>query len=169
MDAPFNSTSLRFRTFCHTNNDMSSPPSIDTRSGHIPDDVDTIMSRTNESRTSNIDAKLQCCCGRPECAYLENNNTLLGGIERDLETAAKLGQVRAHLQRFRISGREHSIELCLRLDLGNLIKSFAKGPWSQANEDRSSLGFFSVCCCATLDYCRICNMRRNGHSPAPDN
>ncbi|KAK5530687.1 hypothetical protein LTR23_010282 [Exophiala sp. CCFEE 6169] len=92
MDAPFNSTSLRFRNFCHTNNDMSSPPSIDTRSGHIPDDVDTIMSRTNESRTSNIDAKLQCCCGRPECAYLENNNTLLGGIERDLETAAKLGQ-----------------------------------------------------------------------------
>lgn len=74
---------------------MPSTPSTDTRSGHIPDAIDTIMSSTNETPTLTSDMKLQCCCGRPECAYLENNNTLLGGIERDLETAARLGQVRA--------------------------------------------------------------------------
>ncbi|KAK5033039.1 hypothetical protein LTR13_007004 [Exophiala sideris] len=90
--ATFNSTSLRYKSFCHTNNDLPTPPSSDTRSDHIPDDVNTIMSRTNDDRASIDDVKLQCCCGRPECAYLENNNTLLGGIERDLETAALLGQ-----------------------------------------------------------------------------
>jgi len=101
--ATFNSTSLRYKSFCHANNDFPTPPSSDTRSDHIPDDVNTIMSRTNDDRASIGDMKLQCCCGRPECAYLENNNTLLGGIERDLETAALLGQVRALPQRFRIS------------------------------------------------------------------
>ncbi|KAK5095916.1 hypothetical protein LTR70_003235 [Exophiala xenobiotica] len=35
---------------------------------------------------------MQCCCGRSDCAYLENNNAALGGLERDLETAARLGQ-----------------------------------------------------------------------------
>jgi hypothetical protein len=37
---------------------------------------------------------LRCCCGQPACAYLEHNNAALGGLEKDLETAAKLGQVR---------------------------------------------------------------------------
>lgn len=103
MATPYNSTSLRYKSFCHTNDDLPTPPSFDARYGHIPDDVNTIMSRTNDDRPSIDDMKLQCCCGRPECAYLENNNTLLGGIERDLETAALLGQVRALPQRFRIS------------------------------------------------------------------
>ena|SRR5271155_4215228 len=39
----------------------------------------------------------QCCCGRPSCAYLEHNNAALGGLEKDLETAARLGQVNATL------------------------------------------------------------------------
>ncbi|KAJ9616345.1 hypothetical protein H2200_000063 [Cladophialophora chaetospira] len=66
---------------------------MDTRSGRIPDDTNTTMTtRTNYSRPSSSDGKLRCCCGRAECAYLEQNNTILGGIERDLETAARLGQ-----------------------------------------------------------------------------
>lgn len=96
MAAPFNTTSHRFRSFCQTNNDLPTPPSMDTRSDHIPDDLDTIMSQANRIHAAAGDTKLKCCCGRPECAYLENNNTLLGDIERDLETAARLGQVRAH-------------------------------------------------------------------------
>lgn len=39
-------------------------------------------------------ASLQCCCGRRDCAYLEHNNVALGDLEKDLETAARLGQVR---------------------------------------------------------------------------
>lgn len=70
---------------------------MDTRLDHIPDDLDAIMTRANGHQLSDPDPKLLCCCGRPECVYLENNNTVLGGIERDLETAARLGQVRAFL------------------------------------------------------------------------
>lgn len=36
---------------------------------------------------------LQCCCGRRDCAYLRHNNVALGDLEKDLETAARLGQV----------------------------------------------------------------------------
>lgn len=37
---------------------------------------------------------LSCCCGKGECAYLEHNFTALGSLEKDLRTAAQLGQVR---------------------------------------------------------------------------
>lgn len=37
--------------------------------------------------------RLACCCGRQECAYLEHNNTALEGLEKDVRTAAALGQV----------------------------------------------------------------------------
>lgn len=97
MSSQFNGASHRFKSFCHTNNDIPVSPSTDARLDHIPDDLDAIMSGTNGSHSPDPDAKLLCCCGRPECVYLENNNTVLGGIERDLETAARLGQVRAFL------------------------------------------------------------------------
>ncbi|KAJ5225081.1 hypothetical protein N7468_006306 [Penicillium chermesinum] len=35
---------------------------------------------------------LRCCCGREDCALLEHNHVALEGLEKDLETAAKLGQ-----------------------------------------------------------------------------
>jgi hypothetical protein len=95
MSTPLNPTTVRFKTFCDTNDELPSTPSI-TRPGHIPHDLDnTAMTSTNDSRPGSSDGRLRCCCGRPECAYLENNNTILGDIERDLETAAQLGQVRA--------------------------------------------------------------------------
>jgi hypothetical protein len=34
-----------------------------------------------------------CCCGRASCAYLSHNNAALDGLEKDLKTAAQLGQV----------------------------------------------------------------------------
>lgn len=37
---------------------------------------------------------LQCCCGRLDCAFLKHNNAALEELERDLATAARLGQVR---------------------------------------------------------------------------
>lgn len=37
---------------------------------------------------------LRCCCGRQSCAYLEHNTAALEGLERDVRTAAQLGQVR---------------------------------------------------------------------------
>ena len=39
-------------------------------------------------------AGLRCCCGRPQCAFLQSNLGALEGLERDVRTAAQIGQVR---------------------------------------------------------------------------
>lgn len=38
---------------------------------------------------------IRCCCRKIDCIYLEHNNAALVGLEKDLETAARLGKVRA--------------------------------------------------------------------------
>lgn len=43
---------------------------------------------------SSAPATLRCCCGRRDCALLEHNDVALEGLEKDLATAARLGQVR---------------------------------------------------------------------------
>lgn len=35
----------------------------------------------------------QCCCGRPECPFLAHSCQLLEGLEKDVQTAARMGQV----------------------------------------------------------------------------
>lgn len=37
--------------------------------------------------------RLQCCCGSLDCEYLKHNNVALSDLEKDVETAARLGQV----------------------------------------------------------------------------
>ncbi|PLB49597.1 hypothetical protein P170DRAFT_447237 [Aspergillus steynii IBT 23096] len=41
-------------------------------------------------------AALRCCCGRNDCAFLHHNNVALEGLEKDLATAARLGQALLH-------------------------------------------------------------------------
>lgn len=41
-----------------------------------------------------VPVNLRCCCGRQDCALLEHNAVALEGLEKDLATAARLGQVR---------------------------------------------------------------------------
>ncbi|OJD35832.1 uncharacterized protein BKCO1_15000114 [Diplodia corticola] len=48
-------------------------------------------------RTSAEPGIPQCCCGRTDCAFLSHNGELLESLERDVQTAAQLGQ--ALLQR----------------------------------------------------------------------
>jgi len=45
---------------------------------------------------SSTPASLRCCCGRQDCVLLEHNNVALEGLEKDLATAARLGQVRKY-------------------------------------------------------------------------
>ncbi|KAJ6098648.1 hypothetical protein N7467_000183 [Penicillium canescens] len=45
---------------------------------------------------SSTSTTLRCCCGRNDCALLEHNNVALEGLEKDLETAARLGQALLH-------------------------------------------------------------------------
>jgi hypothetical protein len=40
---------------------------------------------------------LRCCCGRPDCAYLQRSYAALEGLEKDLATAARLGKVKSLL------------------------------------------------------------------------
>ena len=35
----------------------------------------------------------KCCCGRPQCAFLEQNNVALKCLDKDLLSAAQIGQV----------------------------------------------------------------------------
>ena len=48
----------------------------------------------------------QCCCGRPQegCPFLAHNTAKLAGLERDVQTAARLGQVSESI---RISDYSH--------------------------------------------------------------
>jgi hypothetical protein len=64
---------------------------MDTRP-HTPGGADHIPSIPKHSSASST--ALRCCCGRDDCALLEHNNVALEGLEKDLETAARLGQVR---------------------------------------------------------------------------
>lgn len=124
----FSPTSSRFRSFCATNkypnNESGAPrnetdeiaPSLiqkpDTRIDHtfnIPTERSSpnmSLSLTNEGASYTT---LKCCCGRPGCAYLEHNNNALGVVERDLETAARLGQVRQVLLHARVCMPSHSV------------------------------------------------------------
>ncbi|KAL4743042.1 hypothetical protein BDV11DRAFT_202260 [Aspergillus similis] len=49
---------------------------------------------THSSATSRAD--LHCCCGQRECVFLQHNHDALEGLEKDLETAARLGQALLH-------------------------------------------------------------------------
>ncbi|CAG8957748.1 hypothetical protein HYFRA_00000086 [Hymenoscyphus fraxineus] len=49
--------------------------------GHIPHGCPTSSKST-----------IQCCCGRKDCAYLEHNSSAVEDLERELHTAATLGQ-----------------------------------------------------------------------------
>lgn len=37
--------------------------------------------------------ELRCCCGREDCVFLRHNCSILLSVERDVHTAAKMGQV----------------------------------------------------------------------------
>lgn len=69
------------------------------------DTLDFIMATTSRSATptpASLDlshrrdaaSSLVCCCGRLDCAVLKKNGSVLESVEKDVHTAAQLGQVR---------------------------------------------------------------------------
>lgn len=131
-----NFASSRFRDFCQTNTVNPDRPLVPdypiqhgsslhipisdidlTRLDHTSNDNKIPAAKASNRNTETRMGSMQCCCGRPECAYLEHNNAALGGLERDLETAARLGQVRACMLRksfvrSRALGRDEVIHDC---------------------------------------------------------
>ncbi|KAL1852772.1 hypothetical protein Daus18300_012104 [Diaporthe australafricana] len=49
-------------------------------------DLDTLAVAASQPET------LQCCCGDSDCVYLKRNCSVLDSVEKDVHTAAKLGQ-----------------------------------------------------------------------------
>lgn len=95
-----NTTSLRFRDFC-TRNPVPSlhiPISDNNlmRLDHAALDNDNIPSAEASNQSDELGSvNKTCCCGSLDCAYQDTDHAVLRGLERDLETAARLGQVRA--------------------------------------------------------------------------
>lgn len=40
---------------------------------------------------------IRCCCGSEECVFLRHNCSVLASVEKDVHTAARMGQVRLAL------------------------------------------------------------------------
>ena len=40
-----------------------------------------------------VERSAACCCGQEQCAYLESNNAAMQGLEKNLQSAAQVGQV----------------------------------------------------------------------------
>jgi hypothetical protein len=45
---------------------------------------------------------LRCCCGQADCVVLKHNSAQLHGLERNVQTAAQMGQVYFQLNLFEI-------------------------------------------------------------------
>ena len=58
--------------------------------------LESLLSQSNGGMQTETQAA--CCCGRSHCAYLAHNNAVLEGLEKDLQSAAQIGQVSAHPQ-----------------------------------------------------------------------
>lgn len=73
--------------------DMDSESDSSPHSGRRPSDSVRHIPGIPTYSTVTAPADLRCCCGRQDCALLEHNNVALEGLEKDLATAARLGQV----------------------------------------------------------------------------
>lgn len=93
-----NFASARFQDFCDRN-PAEFHPSISqedlTRLDQNSDDNHIPAAAPSNGIAETPMQSTKCCCGRSDCAFLAHNDTALGGLEKDLETAARLGQVRA--------------------------------------------------------------------------
>lgn len=55
--------------------------------------LDALLSQSSSRMRGSTERPASCCCGNLQCAYLEYNNAALEGLENQLETAARIGQV----------------------------------------------------------------------------
>lgn len=51
---------------------------------------------------------LHCCCGRADCALLKRNCSVLETVEKDVHTAAQLGQVSRQMNPFPLHSDDQS-------------------------------------------------------------
>lgn len=56
-------------------------------------DLDTLIQRLPTNCTTTARTTPQCCCGRTDCVHLKHNGVALDDLEKEVRTAAQLGQV----------------------------------------------------------------------------
>jgi hypothetical protein len=63
------------------------------------EDLEALIARipTHHPTTTPNSEVVKCCCGRTDCAFLKHNCSALDDLEKEVRTAAQLGQVRAFL------------------------------------------------------------------------
>ena len=57
------------------------------------------MMASRDAVTDDSDVPMRCCCGRVDCVFLRHNCTLLDSVEKEVHTAARMGQVSCLLGR----------------------------------------------------------------------
>ncbi|GAB1319719.1 NUproduct domain-containing protein [Madurella fahalii] len=87
---------------------MADPP------GAVADPVSGAMVNSEGSAQP---GDLQCCCGKDECVYLRHNCSVLLSVERDVHTAAKMGQtLLARHEAYMASAERDRVELTARIE-----------------------------------------------------
>ncbi|KAK3305184.1 uncharacterized protein B0T15DRAFT_531561 [Chaetomium strumarium] len=60
---------------------------------------------------------LRCCCGREDCVFLRHNCSVLSSVERDVHTAARMGQtLLARHEAYMASAERDRLELTARIE-----------------------------------------------------
>lgn len=57
------------------------------------DAIQSFLATYEQSDAPSIPHRPICCCGNEDCLYLKHNQSALEALERDVRTAANLGQV----------------------------------------------------------------------------
>ncbi|KAH8199951.1 hypothetical protein TruAng_005890 [Truncatella angustata] len=57
-------------------------------------DLGSLMATIAPARDDAEGLPLKCCCGSAECVFLRHSNSILDSVEKDVHTAARMGQVR---------------------------------------------------------------------------
>lgn len=81
------------------------------------DSLEALMARipAHHATTTPSSEMVKCCCGRTDCAFLKHNCSALDDLEKEVRTAAQLGQVRT----FRPTSWR-KLRLCRIFELGEL-------------------------------------------------
>ncbi|KFY25262.1 hypothetical protein V493_04737 [Pseudogymnoascus sp. VKM F-4281 (FW-2241)] len=67
--------------------------------------------------TTPVERDTECCCGRDSCAYLRHNNEALDGLEKDVRTAAQLGQaLLVRHEAYIVEAEESRRQMSMRID-----------------------------------------------------
>jgi len=96
--------------------------------------ADAIQSFLESYRPSETDdasciphPRAACCCGNEGCAYLRQNTSALEAVERDVRTAAQLGQVCLGVNERGVESLRESRSSCLATTCKRMHHSFACG------------------------------------------